>query len=285
MAWRHRTVAWGREPGRRPGPRRLRRGARLAPALLLAFWLPACASTLPPAAGPAPASGSPPPRPFVTGRDTFAFPNLVRAHSPERSVAFANYCIVMARGASQFFRFARFVPEAPAVSDAEYARLTRQVFDVPAWRDPWPATRRVQIPGYPDLHAFSRAREAAVKAAFDSSVLSMLHWRTWRVALPLLPGHQPRVARELVAELDAGRPAPVMISNFPDPDLLNHAVLVYGYRPSASVVEFLAYDPNDPANPLGLYFDPASRGFWIGALPYSPPGRVRAFRLYASPLL
>jgi len=269
----------GRSRTRRP-----RSSRRLAPALLLAaLLLPACASAPPidspgairPAGAPA----------FVLERDAFAFPNLVRAASPDRALGFANYCLVMARGATQFFRFARFDPAAASATNAEYTRLTAEVMRVPAWHDPWPADRRIVIPGYASLHALSRTRESAVKAAFDSSLLSMLHWRTWRVALPLSAGHQARLARELTDEVQAGRPAPLMLSSFPVEDYLNHAVLVYDYRPSGGAVEFLAYDPNDPANPLGLHFDPASRGFWVEPLPYSPPGRVRAFRIYASPFL
>ncbi len=251
--------------------------------LLLGLLQHACASA--PALDPPGAARRAGAATFVLERDAFAFPNLVRAESPDRPVGFANYCIVMVRGASQFFRFARFDPDGPRLADAEYTRLTAEVMRVPAWHAPWPPERRIVIPGYPGLHALSRARESAVKAAFDSNVLSMMHWRTWRVALPLSAGHQARLAGELTVELGAARPAPVMLSSFPVEDYLNHAVLVYDYRPSAEGVEFLAYDPNDPVNPLGLHFDPASRGFWVEPLPYSPPGRVRAFRIYASPFL
>jgi hypothetical protein len=245
--------------------------------------LPACASA--PALDP-PGVAHPLGGPaFVLERDAFAFPNLVRAESPDQAVGFANYCLVMARGASQFFRFARFDPATAPATDAEYTRLTAEVMRLPAWQDPWPADRRIVIPGYADLHALSRAREAAVKAAFDSSLLSMLHWRTWRVALPQSAEHQAGLARELTGEVQAGRPVPLMLTSFPVEDFLNHAVLVYGSRPSGRAVEFLAYDPNDPANAFGLHFDPTSRGFWVEPLPYSPPGRVRAFRIYASPFL
>ena len=57
-----------------------------------------------------------------------------------------------------------------------------------------------------------------------------------------------------------------------------------GRLPEAEGIEFLAYDPNDPGTPFPLYYDDASRAFWVGPLTYSPPGRVRAFRLYTSPL-
>ena len=256
-------------------------GRRVASVVVLAFALSACAPAGPLGLyRPAPTPGAR----FEVGRDTFAFPNLVRSLTPERSVEFANYCIVMARAASQFFRFARFAPDQPALRPEEYTRLAREVMAVAPWEPPRPDAQRIVVPGYADLHAFSRAQEPAIKAAFDSNVLSMLHWRTWRVAAPLGSGHQGRVARELVEELDGGRPVPLMITNFPDPDLLNHTVLAYEYRVHSGGVEFRAYDPNDPGTPLGIHFDPATRGFWVGPLPYSPAGPIRVFRLYASPL-
>lgn len=254
--------------------------------VLLGLALAACAPS-------GRASPLPPDRPaprisgrFEFGPDTFAFRNLVRAHNPERRIAFANYSILTSRAANQFFRFARFAPDQPPVTPGEYTRLTRAVMAVDTWEPPRPAGQRVVIPGYADLHAFSRVQEAPIKAGLGSNVLSIVHWRTWRVVLPLPPGHQPRVARELMQELDAGRPAVLLITNLPAPDLLNHGILAYDYRRLRSgIVEFLAYDPNDPDKPLGVHFEPESRRFWAGPLPYAPPGRIRVFRLYTSPLL
>jgi hypothetical protein len=222
---------------------------------------------------------------FDLERDVFAFPNLVRAQNPGGSGLFANYCILMARGANQFYRFARFAPDEPRLSAEGYAPLVREVLAIGPWKMPRAPAERVVIPGYANLYEFSRAHEATIKGQFGSQIPSMVHWRNWRVSFPLGPRHQARVAEELVREVAAGRPAVVMVTNFPDPDLLNHAVLVYDYRVRSTVTEFLAYDPNDPGTPLAVHFDPASRGFWIEPLPYSPPGRIRAFRLYASPLL
>jgi len=283
----HRPDARGRERGQRSGPRRPRRPSPPALLLLAVLALAACAAGPPPPAGATGAARAPAgaQRAFRVGRDTFAFPNIVRANTPDRPAGFANYCIVMVRGATEFYRFARFAPEAPPVSDAEYERLTRRVLDLPAWDAPWPEARRIVVPGYPDLHAFSRAREAAVKAAFGPRWPSMVHWRNWRVVWWQSGAHQAGLARELVDEVDAGRPAPLMITSFPEYDYLNHAVLVYAYRRSGAGLEFEAYDPNDPDNPLGVHFDPGSRSFWVEAVPYGPGGRIRAFRLFGSPLL
>jgi hypothetical protein len=264
----------------RPGALRSRRapGRRLAAACVLGLALTACAPALTshrPAAAPR----------FDFDRDTFAFANLVRAEHPDRAEVFANYCIVMARAATQFFRFARFAPDRAPLAAEAYTALVRQVLAIDPWQAPRRDPERIAIPGYADLRALSEAQEPAVKAALGSNILSMMHWRTWRVVLRLSPYHQHGVAAALIRETDAGRPAPLMITNFPEPDLLNHAVLVYDYRRWSRVVEFLAYDPNDPGTPLAVYFDPAGSGFWVGELTYSPPGRIRAFRLFGAPLL
>ena len=274
---------------RGPGePRQLRARWPIHGAVLAAVGvlLTACAGSPPAGTGSASA-----PVQFEAPRDTFAFANLVRAERPGRNDAFANYCIVMTRGANQFFRFARFAPAAPRVSPAEYTRLTREVLSRPAWEPPAPDDQRVVIPGYPDLHTLSAAQEAAVKAAFDSNILSMIHWRNWRVAVAFSPEHQEGVARELLAEIDAARPVTLMITNYPDEDLINHAVLVFDYRVPHDAsgrragIEFKAYDPNDPGSPLEIHYDRATRAFWVAPLTYGPPGRIRAFRLYTSAFL
>ena len=238
-----------------------------------------------------PRAEAPPPARFEPQRDTFAFPNLVRAERPGWNDGFANYCLVMSRAAGQFFRFARFEPTAPPVPSDEYTRLTREVLGRPLWARSAPDAERVVIPGYPDLRAFSAAQEGAIKAAFGWHFWSMAHWRTWRVALALSGDHQAGVARELMAEINAGRPAPLMITNFPHEDLLNHAVLVHDYRRPrdaegrVTAIEFLVYDPNDPGSPLAIRFDEMTRQFWVPPLTYGPPGPIRVFRLYTSPLL
>jgi hypothetical protein len=259
-----------------------REGRRLAKAVCAGAvlgLLAACASH-----PPTPSSGSDGRR-FELEHDAFAFSNLVRAQRPGWNDDFANYCLIMARAAGQFFRFARFAPDQPVVAPAEYERLVRQVLDRPPWAPPSTSEPgRVVIPGYADLRTFSAAHEQLIKATFPSNVLSMFHVRTWRVGVAFSPEHQEALARELVGEVEAGRPAPVMITNFPHEDLLNHSVLVYAHRSAQQGTDFLAYDPNDPGSPFTLYYDGAARAFWVGPLTYSPAGRVRAFRLYTSPL-
>ena len=258
--------------------RRRRPVTALGVVTALGLLTTACAGA-PPATTPVATRGR-----FDLERDAFAFANLVRAERPGWNDAFANYCLVIARAASQFYRFARFADERPPASPDEYERLVRAVLSQAPWAPPATEAERVVIPGYTDLHTFSAAHEGVIKAALGSNVLSMVHWRTWRVGIDFPPEHQERLARELIAEVDAGRPVPLMITNFPHEDLLNHSVLVYDRRPAQQGTDFAAYDPNDPGSPLTLYYDAVARAFWVGPLTYSPPGRVRAFRLYTSPL-
>lgn len=250
--------------------------------VVIGFLLTACSGA------PAPRVAGTAPSEFRFERDAFAFANLVRAQRPGWNDSFANYCLVMVRTASQFHRFARFAPDRPAASPGDYDRLVRLVLARSPWDPPVPEVERVVIPGFAGLREFSAAHEGLLKGAFGSNVLSMVHWRTWRVGVDFTPEHQERLARDLLEEIREGRPAPLMITNFPHEDILNHAVLIYGRRsgglPGVGGVEFLAYDPNDAGTPFPLYYDDATRAFWVGPLTYSPPGRVRAFRLYTSPL-
>ena len=275
MAYLRRATARGRDALR---SRRRRPVTALGLLMAVGLLTAACASA-PPAVAPTSGRGR-----FDLDHDAFAFANLVRAERPGWNDAFANYCLLVARGANQFYRFARFVPDQPAASPADYERLVRAVFDRAPWMPPATEADRVIFPGYADLRSFSAAHEATIKTALGSNVLSMMHVRTWRVGVDFSAEHQERLAHELIAEVDAGRPAPLMITNFPHDDLLNHSVLVYDRHPGQQGTDFTAYDPNDSASPLTLYYDATARAFWVGPLTYSPPGRVRAFRLYTSPL-
>lgn len=107
---------------------------------------------------------------FDFKRDTFAFANetvfeykIPPSKSPPRRRHEANSdytlrCFVMTRSARQFFQHARFDPTQHMVSDAAYAELVRRVVATDPRED-----RPNVIPGYPNLRAFSAAREQVVK--------------------------------------------------------------------------------------------------------------------------
>ena len=221
---------------------------------------------------------------FSFATDTYAFPNEVRARHPDRDDLYANYCFVLARGLRQFFTFARFEPAAPRLSAAAYTERVRAVVARPPWAPAPLPDDRVVIPGYANLRDFSRAEESAVKAGLGGRFWTFVHWTNWRVTFPVPPGHQSAVAREVMDELDAGRLVQLLVTNWPRPEL-NHTVVAYAYRAGPRGVDFEVWDPNDPAQPGRVTFEPGSHHFWASRLYDTEPGRIRAFRMYYSWLL
>jgi hypothetical protein len=229
---------------------------------------------------------APVPEPTIRfGVDTFAFANENRFKYRGKADLYANWCFVMARAITQFQRFARFDPAASPLTPDGYTERVRRVTERPPWHDALPPDERVVIPGYGSLYELSRAQERAVKAGLTGRILSWLHWTNWRVVYPMPSAQQEAVARETVAELQAGRLVQWLITNLPTIDL-NHTVVVYGYRADdPGVIDFTLYDPNDSASPGTVRFDVRARQFWATRLYDHEVGVIRAFRMYHSPLL
>ena len=105
------------------------------------------------------------------------------------------------------------------------------------------------IPGYASLHELSRDEEAAVKEGLGGQFWTIVHWTNWRVVFPMPDWQQERVARESLAELQAGRPVQLLVTNFPTVGA-QPLRLAYDYRPTPDGdVDFVVYDPNDPYAP------------------------------------
>lgn len=218
------------------------------------------------------------------GEDTFAFPNESRSLNRGKPDLYANYCFVMTRGVVQFFKFARFDGSLGKLSADAYSKLVREVTDHSPWETALPRYERVLIPGYRNLYEFSRGEEAAVKAGLNGRFWTMVHWTNWRVVLPVSGRHQEGVAAEVIADLRAGQPEQLLVTNWPIPEL-NHGVVAYDYRLGGNAIDFLVYDPNDPARPGILSFQRDIHRFWATQLFTVTPGAIRAFRMYYSPFL
>jgi hypothetical protein len=251
--------------------------------VLTAALLTAACATVPLEPPGPPRSGAAVPG-FAFPRDTFEFPNEIRARHPDREDLYANYCFVLARGLRQFFAFARFEPAAPRLDHDAYVGLVRDVARRPAWEGPAPAGERVVIPGYASLRDFSRGEEAALKAGLGGRFWTLVHWTNWRVTFPVTGGHQASVAQEVIDELRAGRLVQLLVTNWPKPEL-NHTVVAYAYREADGDVEFEVWDPNDPAEPGTLVFQRARARFWATRIYDTEPGPIRAFRMAYSWLL
>jgi len=218
------------------------------------------------------------------GEDMFAFRNDVRALNPGEDDLYFNYCFVMTRGVAQFHKFARFDPMRPKLSAEQYIERVQQVVARSPWQDALPADDRVLIPGYANLHDFSRGEERAVKAGLGGKFWTLVHWTNWRVTFPVSREHQGQVAAEILAELRAGRPVLLLVTNWPEPEL-NHGVAAYDFRINDGAVEFVVYDPNEPERPGIIGFEREPSRFWATQLFDTKPGPIRAFRMYYSPFI
>jgi hypothetical protein len=257
-------------------------GRRVAVLLLGALLLTTACATAP--SVPMPASAATPS--FAFGADTFAFRNEIRARHPEdvEPELYAHYCFVLARGLRQFFQYARFDPEGPRLSHAEYVARVHAIAAHAPWSPAQPASERVVIPGYPHLRAFSLAEEAAVKEGLGSPVGTWLHWTNWRVTRPVTRAHQADVAAQIVRELVAGRLVQLLVTNWPIPEL-NHAVVAYRVDDRADRLDFTIWDPNEIDTPGVVTFDRIAQRFWATNVYATRPGPIRVFRMYYSPVL
>lgn len=256
---------------------------RLSRAVLFVALIAAVAACATPRAGvPAQADGTGAATAgFVFERDSFAFPNLIRARNPNVEGLYANYCFVLARGIRQFFQFARFDAAGPRLSHAEYVERVRQVASRAPWRAPLPPEARIVIPGYANLREFSRAEEAAVKEGLSSRFWTLVHWTNWRVGFSVSRAGQARVADTIVTDLRQGRLVQLLVTNLPKVEL-NHTVVVYGYRVAGQALTLMVWDPNNPGEPGLITFDTTGRRFWATQVYDTEFGNIRVHRMYYS---
>ncbi|MGI9590074.1 MAG: hypothetical protein ACR2P8_01800 [Myxococcota bacterium] len=252
---------------------------RAAAGLLALTWLAACASSSP----GADAHSS---RPFVFARDTFAYSNdLYWEYGPDGTPSsrggappgFGNRCALMARGARQFHRSARFDPAGPVLAEAEYRTLVRRVLATDRNAERFAPT--VVIPGYADLREFSAAHEDLLKEESGGRLRSYTQRGNWRLLMPFSPRGQRELSRRLVAELASGRLPIVHLANFPGVNI-NHTVVVFRAEETLREVRFEVYDPNYKVAARGLVYDRESRVFRFDRTEFFPGGSVLAWEVY-----
>jgi hypothetical protein len=230
-------------------------------------------------------------RSFDLRRDTFAFSNDTawqygvdeqgKLHISQREIPadFSHRCFVLARAVLQFRQFARFEPREPRVSREEYRRRIKRLCRIAVWsRGP---AEKIVIPGYRDLHDFSRAYEGLLKENLGNWWPT--YWRVgnWRMALGHPRAGQAAGARWLAESIEGGRLRAVYLSRFPK---MNHVVIPYTVRREAGGnITFLAYDPNSPGEPTWVFYRAGARSFEFQPRWYFPGGQVNLMRIYLSP--
>ena len=164
--------------------------------------------------------------------------------------------------------------------EATYRKLIRRVVSVDPARV-LPESKKIVIPGYADMRAFSLAQEKLLKAECGDAWQSYFQRGHWRMTFPFSRNNQAEMAGRLIADLKQNRPPVVHIVRFPQLTI-NHAMLLFDSNETEKEVRFMAYDPNEPDKPATLTFDRARRTFLLPANDYFPGGRVDAYEIYRS---
>jgi hypothetical protein len=234
-------------------------------------------------------------RPFVFGRDTFAYRNdlvweyvfddstgttshRLRDPKPE----YTHHCFVVARSARQFFQFAAFDPARPRVDDESYRKLINRVVA----RDPMRCSaederERIVIPGFANLHEFSVEKPKLLQEECGGAWRSYFQRGHWRILFPFFRAGQETEMNLLMTQIRNHRPPVVHLVRFPQLSI-NHAIVLFDVKETENGIEFSAYDPYEPNHPATLTFDLRNRRFFFPRNPYFIGGEVNVHEVYRS---
>jgi hypothetical protein len=195
---------------------------------------------------------------------------------------YTHRCFVVVRSARQFFYHARFDPSLPEAEPDAYRRLIRRVVSRTPRRAS-AAPQRIVIPGYDCLRAFSHAREPLLKAECGGPWQSYFLRSHWRMVFPVWPRHQQQTAEKLEQGVRKGLAPIVHLFRFPR-ITINHGILLFGLNETGQEVQFDAYDPNIPANPVKLIYDRSERRFSFPSASYWAGGRLNVVQIFSGGL-
>jgi len=233
-------------------------------------------------------------RSFDFHHDTFAYANelvfnyqngvhVADANSQEREHSYTRRCFIMAAGVLQFWKHARFEPQAPPVPAQELARRIREVRDRAAWWPSEPPDKRVVFPGFASLHELSEREGRLLRANMGAGWTTYFHLRKFPMPFKPSPEHQARLCGSLQDWLHQGHPMVVWLYNFPGVNI-NHAVTVFEeiapVQPGQ--VAFHVYDPNFTDGPRTLTYDRCAKTFSYEKTFYFSGGPVHVRPMYTS---
>jgi hypothetical protein len=225
-------------------------------------------------------------RPFVVGRDSFAYANeLVWEYAmdkdnppPSSDSRYVHHCFPMARAAREFFNHAQFAPDLPETNATTYAALIRGVTRRDS-RCVSPSQEKIIIPGFSSLQEFSRVHPDLLKNNGGGAWLSYVQRGNWRMIFPLTRRQQERTSARLLDKIMQGQLPIVHLYQFPKISI-NHAVLLHAAEEKDGSIHFLGYDPNIPTRPVELRFDKRTRTFLFERNHYFAGGAVKLYEVY-----
>ena len=231
-------------------------------------------------------------REFDPRRDVFSFSNDTvfnynvdaagKLHIKSRKEAPTgptHCCFLFTRSAMQFWKFARFEPRQPRLSEEEYHARILALFRIQPWAE---RKDRIVFPGYADLWSFSREHEKTLRADLGNWLLTYLRVGNWRVMNPVIRWRQRSIAETLFAHVSHGEVRAMYLAKLPH---MNHVVLVYhAERLPDGGMRFRVYDANFAGKSLRLDYVAKSNLFDFPRCFYWPGGELRGMPVYDRPL-
>ncbi len=231
----------------------------------------------------------PAPKPLKYPDDTFAFKNetvwnyVGGSVQPENETdhprEYTRRCFVLSRAVVQFWKFARFEPNAAPLDADELAKRIRQVTERSVWLPALSPKDRIVIPGYHHL------REASAKMG---SVFQANIGRGWPIYFR--PGNvviafwvtralEDRLNGEIFHDLQMNTPTILWVYRFPSLKM-NHVVVVYAGTRDGSGYHYHVYDPNYRDRFSHLDYDPKTRTFRFEKVYFFKGGPVTVRAIY-----
>jgi hypothetical protein len=231
---------------------------------------------------------------FEYTRDSFAFANETVwryadgkpvTDGEERNgddVRYTRRCFLMSEAVVQFWKVARFDPDAAPVTRDELARRVRRVRSFHVWHDAPPMEDRVVFPGYANLREFSDQQGPLLRENMGPGWTTYFDLR--KFPMPYVPNHkhQAQLNDQIAAWLSAGHPMILWLYNFPHVNI-NHCVVAISVADDsapAGKVGYWVVDPNFTDRPRRLEYDPSTREFSYEPTFYFPGGFVVVRPMY-----
>jgi hypothetical protein len=230
-------------------------------------------------------------RAFRFERDTFAFAHelvwkyhfdpvtgAMTTYKAEPPPTYYHRCFVMVRATRLFFDYALFAPELPQADAETYRKLIHEIISCNPRRR-CAESKRILIPGYAGLRAFSQAQEPLLKAECGAAWESYFLRSHWRMIFRVSRRFQEKMAEKLKRSLQQRGVSLVHLFRFPR-ITINHGIVLHGFTESEQGIEFEAYDPNIPAHPVKLIFDRHRRVFTFAPSIYWSGGVLSVMEIF-----
>jgi len=236
---------------------------------------------------------------FRFDRDTLSFTNSTvfeysgghvqsrtRTADGEKAKRYTRRCFVMSRSALQFYKFARFDPHSPALNDQELTKRVRKLSHMQPWKPALPQNERIVFPGYRDLRHFSQAHARLLQENLGLGWPTYTRIGNYRMFFQADDtDYQAKMHDVLDQTMADGGFFVAYLTDYPHFNI-NHAILVYGRRPSrpgSDVEHYVAYDPNHPDGPRELKWSNSLHVFNFQKDKEFRGGFTKVYQVYGKP--